>query len=153
MSRARFPLIRLLFLFFSLTEQYKLHIIGESIQFKTSIFTQRQHKETLKPEQERSVSFLHELTQCYLNSCHRLGLISWALHDIGSDSNINTMFSHEGIRRWGKSMSKMDPWIVQAIFFFWQFFLGKQGDAWSIYLGSRGPDPNVNFLGNVLWFI
>lgn len=33
------------------------------------------------------------------------------------------------------------------------FFLAKQGDTQSIYLGSRAPDPNVNILHDVLWFI
>lgn len=96
-------------------------------KLKKLIFTQKQHKETQKSKQEPSLS-LHELppsvNPCYLNSCHRLGLVFWALHDIRSDCNINTIFSHEGIRRWRKSGAKQTK-MNSAVCSLFVIFLSK----------------------------
>lgn len=114
-----------------------------------SIFAWKQHKEIRKPKQEPSLS-LHELPPS-MNSLMLFEQLSqawsglWALR---SDSNINTIFSHEGIRNEGNQSRDRPRWIVQSVLCL-QFYLANRGDAWSIYLGSRAANPNMNFLGDV----
>lgn len=85
-----------------------------SQQIKKLIFTQKQHTHTKKYSGTKTgtqplpswTPCLCELAFAIWTALTGFALVFPALHDIRPDCNINTTFSYEGIRRWGKSGTK-----------------------------------------------